>query len=145
MRMMKILFLIAVLFTFGCSTISEQTTDAFYHLQKEKVVNIKTVTLTEVNAFAPTTTVQFVLECEEKVNEDEMPRCQPADMGRQNTTPGVVTGFGSSVVSSAAIVGGAYFVGKGIGESGDLIQNLEDGSSLSKVVENGGTLNHFQR
>lgn len=117
---MNKIFLIALLFTWGCSTISTQTTETFMHLDSGKATNYKTMTLTDVNAFAPTTTVKFVLHCEPTGHDNDMPRCRPSDVGSKDTTAGVVTGFGSALVNSAAIVGGSYFIGKGIGNSGDI-------------------------
>jgi len=115
----KILFLIALLFSWGCSTIGVQTTPTFMHLDTGKATNFRTLTMTDVNAFAPTTSTKIVLQCEPDASETEMPRCRPANVGSTDSTPGVITGLGGSVINSAAIVGSGYLIGKGIGESAD--------------------------
>ena len=122
----KIIVIVLGFFLGGCASVMEQTTPTFYDLDTGKATNFRTMTLTEVNAFAPTTTVQIVLKCEPKVSETAMPRCRPSDVGQHNATPGVVTGFGSAVINSAAVVGGAHLIGKGISESGDKIDNSEE-------------------
>jgi len=114
------LFLIALLFSWGCSGVGVQKTPTFYHLDSGKATNYQTITVTDVNAFAPTTTVKFVLHCEPDGSETEMPRCRPSDVGSKDSTPGVITGLGSSVINSAAIVGSGYLIGKGLADSGDV-------------------------
>ena len=119
-KKMRNLILIALIFTVGCATSSVQHTASFTHAETGKETNFTTMTLTEVNAFAPTTAVKFVLECEvSEKKELSKTRCVPSNVGRQDSAPGIVVGFGSTVINSAAIVGGAHLMGKGISESGD--------------------------
>ena len=134
---MKILFLIALFVAVGCSTVAVQTTPTFFHLDTGKETNFRTMTIIDVNAFAPTTSVKIVLQCEPTGNETDMPRCRPADVGSTDSTPGVITGLGGSVINSAAIVGSGFLIGKGLGESGDNVDvelsgmNSQIGSSVT--------------
>lgn len=127
----KTLFLIALIFTVGCASVKVQTTPTFEDWETGKITNFTTITLTDTNAFSPSTAVKIVLQCEPAENENERPRCRPSNVGRQDTVPGVISGFGSVVVNSAAIVGGAYFVGKGLGNSGDNVSNKTTNSNES--------------
>ena len=130
----KIIVIVLGFFMGGCASVMEQTTPTFHDLDTGKATNFRTMTLIEVNAFAPTPTVQIVLKCEPKVSETALPRCRPSDVGQHNATPGVVTGFGSAVINSAAVVGGAHLIGKGLSESGD---NETEDNSTNNNVEDG--------
>jgi len=45
--------------------------------------------------------------------------CKPSDVGSQQTSPGIITGIGPSVLNAAAFAYGSHEIGNGIGESGD--------------------------
>jgi len=88
------------------------------------------VTFVNNHAFAPSTTTTIMLECsylrdhlnlEEKTDEEILndSQCWPADVGNHDAGVGILPGVGSSIVQSAGIVGSAYLIGKGLGDSGD--------------------------
>ncbi len=136
---MKILILIAF-FATGCASVAVQNTPTFYDWETGKKINFTSVTLTEVSAFAPTTTVKIVLQCEPLDEHANLAnsKCRPAAVGRQDSAPGVVAGFGAAVINSAAIVGAAHLIGKGISESGDrsTTTNSNDESIVLQTGQN---------
>jgi len=89
------------------------------------------------HAFAPSTTNTLMKKCkngEEStgMSEEEILAvsfCRPMDEGRHDVGAGILPGFGSAVIESSAIVGAAYFIGKGIGKSGDRITNTRTDNS----------------
>jgi len=112
--------LMVLLFIGGCASVGVQKTPTFINGKTGKKTNFTIMTVTSVNAFAPTTTVKFFLECEEPAGVDdslENTTCIHANVGREHAAPGVITGFGSAVVNSSVI--GAFFIGEGLKGSGD--------------------------
>jgi hypothetical protein len=88
------------------------------------------VTFVNTHAFSPSTTTTMMLECrylrgtlslEGKTDEEILndSQCRPAAVGNHDVGAGVVPGFGSAMVQSAAIVGSAYLLGEGLAQSGD--------------------------
>ena len=123
--MKKLIILVVLVVIGGCASTTVQKTPSFLNGDTGKETNFTTMTLTEVNAFAPTTSVKFVLQCEVNGEKDlSKTRCVPSNAGRQDSAPGVVSGFGGAVINSAAIVGGAYLMGKGIAKSGDISNEI---------------------
>jgi len=81
------------------------------------------VSMTDTHAFAPSSSTSVLLECQGVVEDNlSESRCRPANVGRHDTGAGVMSSFGSAVISSAGVVGGAYFMGKGLSDSGDRSQ-----------------------
>jgi len=121
----------------------------------DKVRFVK-ITFTSSNSFAPSNTTTILLECrrlhkelsgvmsEQDIESLKGSECRPARMGRHDVSVGIFPGFGSAVVNSAAIVGGAYFIGKGLEGSGDStnLNNASNSDSSSSIKnDNDNTFN----
>ena len=131
--MKKNFLIILVLFGIGCSGVKVQTTPTFEDMDTGKETNFTTMKITDTNAFSASTSITIVLQCEPPAGEWAKPKCRPSNAGYLDSAPGVVSGFGATVLNSAAIVGASIFIGEGIGDSGD-----SDSSSFNQETLNSG-------
>lgn len=126
-------FLVLLILSFtvaACSTNGINRGDTYGAWETGEKQYLEKHTFTDTQAFAPSSTDSFFMICKD---EGEARRCKPMGKSKHDSAAGAVSGFGSTVVTSAGIVGGAYFLGKGIGDSGDTFTDNSTVNSDNKV------------
>lgn len=137
--------------TAGCSGVSV----VGYPLDNGKHMVQRTVS--DPHAFAPTTQRSWLEVCDRRVETRETPsgqveevehydNCERDGQVQFTTTNGYLDGLGAAALYSGAIVGGAYFIGKGIGDSGTTVNQSGGGASQaqSQFQEQRQTQSNFQ-
>ena len=130
---MSIVVVLLLFITVGCSGVSV----VGYPLENGKHMVQRTVS--DPHAFSPTTQRSWMEVCEKKVTNDdfnlpevEYKNCETNGLVQFSTTNGYLDGLGSAALYSGAIVGGAYFIGKGLGDSGSNVSQSGGGASQSQ-------------
>ena len=150
---MKYLNILIVTITFlvsACASTETSFGPEFFSWGSPDKVRYVKISLTNSNSFAPSNTTTIILECRrlpkeigDVMNDEDIEslkdsECRLAQPVSHDASVGIFPGFGSAVVNSAAVVGGAYFIGKGLEGSGDttsLNNASESGSSSDSSSE----------
>ncbi len=126
---MKTFFITLIaLFLTACASVSTNVGPSYMEWDNGEPMNFVKITFNDPDSFTPGTTTTVVLECKtlplgllkdlSDVEQLEKSKCRPVGVNH-NAGPGTLTGLGNSIITGASVVGGAYFIGKGIGGSGD--------------------------
>lgn len=97
----------------GMSTVGYKIEGGRYTVQR---------TVSDPHAFSPTTQRSWMEICNEKIDEEYL-HCTRDGLVQFATVNGYLDGLGGAALYSAAIVGGAYFIGDGIRHSGSTTTN----------------------
>ena len=146
--MKTIILIVIALFSTGCATSSLQTGPPYKDWETGKKKFDAKIVLADTGFFTPSTADSLILECvppEPFIATDvdtgkrhvtpndlegeellEVSRCQLQTVIAHDTQTGAAASFVAPVLNSAAMVGGAYFIGKGIGDSGDQTTNTNN-------------------
>lgn len=124
--MKRFLFVVMVFFM-GCGTTTVTSGPPFSSWDTGEPRRYVKVEFTNTNSFAPSTVNSILLECKNftsaaNMSDDERlkkSQCRSSDDGNFVAGEGVLPGL----IGAGAIVGGAYFIGKGIEGSGDETTN----------------------
>jgi len=127
----KILGTMILLIISACASTGASFSPEFVSWGSTNKVRFVKITFTNSHSFAPSNTTTVLLVCRELPKElngvigDDATaslknsECRPAQIGSHDASVGIFHGFGSALVESAAVAGGAYFIGKGLKGSGD--------------------------
>jgi len=125
-NMGKMLVVICLGFTLmACSTASINKGESYGNWNTGELEYLEKHVFSDTRAFAPSSSDSFFMICK---GEENLKRCKPMGNSKHDSAAGAISGFGSTVVSSAGIVAGAYFLGKGLGNSGN---TYTDNSSVN--------------
>lgn len=142
---MKILMLMLAFLASACASTGVSFSPEFFSWGSSDKVRYVKISLTNSNSFSPSNTTTILLVCRrlhkdisdmmsnEGINSLKGSECRPARAGRHDASTGIFPGFGSAVVNSAAVFGGAYFIGKGLKGSGDTT-NLNNASESNSEL-----------
>lgn len=106
------------------------------------------ISLTNSSAFAPSSVSTILMECRRlpKDSENDIAslkdsECRLAQSIKHDVNVGIFPSFGSAVVNSAAMVGGAYFIGKGLDGNGDNNTTTYNDSDFTTATDGSNTYN----
>lgn len=140
----SVLVAVCLLVGVACAGVSRvPVVPASQHDNKVAIRGLVQTTVSDPHAFAPTTQRSWLEVCDYRVDrgEDEnvvqfpdyiYENCTRDGAVQFTTTNGYLDGLGSAALYSGAIVGGAYFIGKGLGDSGSNVSQSGGGSSQTQ-------------